>query len=1213
MNNKSVMNNKLVIKCKDLVIDQPDNKTYIYIVGKTTKKENAVVRIDGFTPFSYMELPAYKKWTSRDAKLIFEYFRGKLGSNAPIHYELQRKFNLYGKKPGTYIMLKFLCNWHARSLEKKCLYAHNIRGVYNFNKGDLKVHEQNINPLIKFSALRNIKPSGEVQITTYTPPEEDENISTAKINRFARWNKIEPIILKNSKAIPLRILSYDIECYSVNHNSKIPDPKIPENFIFQIGITVHEDNEDTDKILISLFDCPPIDGARVLNCKNEKELIKVFVDVVNEIDPDIIIGYNILKFDWNYIIERAEYLGVFLYLTTLSCINSIKASARELTWSSSAYKTQKFRYLEIPGRPNIDILPEIERNYRFDTYSLNYVSQILLGEQKDDVSAKQIFRIIQFCLEMKEYRSKKILTKEDIVLIKDYFKKEVHEEELFDYDGKKTVIKIIYDAVINAKTSKDMKYALALGIWFIGKYCVQDTKLPIRLMVKLHILDNLEQMANTASIPISFLQTHGQQIKILSQVYHRTLRQNMVIPFKGYHQETIKKYQGAKVFKAVPGDYNNVSCLDFASLYPSIIQAYNIGWDTLVRDDSVPDEMCNIIEFDEHYLCEHDPDVISGKKKCAVGKTKRTKQKDGSYIDEEIITLCGRSKYRYLKVVEEDGAIKNEGVLPSLLRDFLTERKKVKKIMAFNEIGVKMNRGVETDEDVEYYEKMGWKRIEKDSLSEEQIKDMTLEAIRANSQQLALKVVANTGYGCLGAKTGFVPLLEGAASVTAKGRQLIEQSAKYTEEHYPLSRLVYGDTDSIMVCFNEGSLEKDFYMARKVSAEITNILPSVLVLEFENMYGRMVLLSKKRYITYRVNEKGEIIGTTKKGVVLARRDNCVYLREVYSNAVNSVLQNKSKDEVMYSIYDDCYKLFTRSIPEKKLVIVKSVQDPKEYHEDSTVSHVMLARKMIARGDDVPPNTRLEYLFLNINDPEKEKLQGNKIEDYYYYRDNKLKLGLKYDPVYYLEKQLAKPLSELIRVKYPNKTIVYIDPETFIFGTINKLPITIQKDISCRKTRREKVSCLREVCKDKMVTVKDNKKYEEVLTLCDMWLDSVPEHREEIYCRIFGNISSLSSVDINTIQRLKGDEKLRYLINDTVEEPPKELLYQCRRLFCMNMIKRIRTYYGIKAKRWHKPYQSKTTTITIDENLMKDMVIAHKSYKQVVGHLKSLFSPFEFVE
>jgi len=90
-------------------------------------------------------------------------------------------------------------------------------------------------------------------------------------------------------------------------------------------------------------------------------------------------------------------------------------------------------------------------------------------------------------------------------------------------------------------------------------------------------------MARVTGVPISFLLSRGQSIKVLSQLLRKAKQKNLVIPNikgQGSGQDT---FEGATVLEARAGFYEKpIATLDFASLYPSIMMAYNLCYCTLV-------------------------------------------------------------------------------------------------------------------------------------------------------------------------------------------------------------------------------------------------------------------------------------------------------------------------------------------------------------------------------------------------------------------------------------------------------------------------------------------------------------------------------------------------------------------------------------------------------------------------------------------------------
>ena len=90
--------------------------------------------------------------------------------------------------------------------------------------------------------------------------------------------------------------------------------------------------------IMTLGSCAPIVGSEVMSFDREPDLLRKWADLVRKTDPDIIIGYNILKFDLPYLIDRANKLNVreFKYLGRVK--NSV-VRMRDTVFSSRAYGT----------------------------------------------------------------------------------------------------------------------------------------------------------------------------------------------------------------------------------------------------------------------------------------------------------------------------------------------------------------------------------------------------------------------------------------------------------------------------------------------------------------------------------------------------------------------------------------------------------------------------------------------------------------------------------------------------------------------------------------------------------------------------------------------------------------------------------------------------------------------------------------------------------
>ena len=119
------------------------------------------------------------------------------------------------------------------------------------------------------------------------------------------------------------------------------------------------------------------------------------------------------------------------------------------------------------GRVQVDMMQVIVRDHKLRSYSLNSVSYHFLKEQKEDVPHQII--------------------------------SELQDDN--DFTRRRLAI-----------------------------YCIKDAHLPLRLMEKLMCIFNLTEMARVTGVPISFLFSRGQQIKVASQLYRKAKTLNLIIP-----------------------------------------------------------------------------------------------------------------------------------------------------------------------------------------------------------------------------------------------------------------------------------------------------------------------------------------------------------------------------------------------------------------------------------------------------------------------------------------------------------------------------------------------------------------------------------------------------------------------------------------------------------------------------------------------------------
>ena len=1254
-------------------IEEDDTSKLVFHVSGMTKEQKTVqIQIENFKPHVYLQLPKRINWDKLKCKKVVDYFKNTMKRGAPVDYRLKKKDILYYKKEALFIYLSFSTSKACKDFIYRCSQKLFINGIGSFQPDEFLVHEHNIDPILKFTASKKIHLADWISVKETIHEDEselsieDRKFSTSDIDMYVDYQDVEPYIMKEVVILKPLYCSFDIECYSTNHNSKLPDPDEPENKVFQISMYFGKFNDDTyhKSYLLSLFNPFEIEGSTLVKFKTEKDLLMYFSKLIRKKDPLFFEGYNIMKFDWTYMIKRAKFLGIQPNFLNISRLIGKKAELCKVNWSSSAYGEQEFLYPDCHGRTQLDVILEVERNFKLPIYSLNAVAERFLGEHKDDITPRQLFMFYK-------------ITQDILPLInEDTNLKELQKRIKSILPFRKThgVVRKHRRKMLNCEDHSTLKSLVRECLTMTLKYCKQDTILPVKLVDKLKLLTTMEAMSNVMHIPMSYLHTRGQQIKVLAQVYRETFHNNLVIPFNKKNPNKKKEnYEGAIVAEAHAGDYDNVGTVDFFSLYPSIMIAFNICHTTLIEDKNTPDEDCYVLEWTSHVGCSHDP-------------LKRKKKKNN-----QDIMVCGDFKCRFKRVVtnynESTGTIirENEGILPRMLRNLLMSRSDVKKEMFKEEARLKMNRGTASDEDMEIYKKCKFEIIEKDSLSEKEDKELETKVNVLNAKQLAIKVSANSTYGSLGADQGYIPLISGAASVTAMGRQLITMANKKIRDTWKNCKIIYGDTDSLMIIFQGCNMKESFDKCIEASKVATHFLKSWILkvdenykvdigngkfislnkinskseyfsnlslenkikvldyeyipvdLSFETLYERFLLLTKKRYIAYPVNKDGKRMGVTKKGVVLTRRDNSQFVRIIYKKITDGILDRKDEQNVMYELYDEIHKLFTKQVPDENLIIYVGVKKlieyakkkkfdiggkPTEFYVDkdgdpiddvvgpldprlvyTNIPQVILSLKLLKRGTDIPPNTRLEHIYLENKDAIHK---GEKADDYTYYKENKDVEGFKPDYLLYLD-SLQTPITELLNVKFPRRDIILYekleDAITRVFS--DEVTKNIGEYKVCLLARTTKYTKNEYTCSKEGIVSSSEKvgwdalkkiKYTSKMKIPkDVWED-------------FINKKIIKGATTNRVYNYKGIlAKVEYVLESTKKggindfskdnETEKEIIKVCGMYKNRDLLTRIHSYHHVKKRPVKKPTQ-------IGEKLIKGtkIYILKGIHKGEFGHV-----------
>jgi DNA polymerase elongation subunit (family B) len=969
--------------------EKEENITAIRVYGLNRKNENVCLRIDDFTPFVYLELPTIL-WTNTSETRLINKINSMLGEKKPLYSKIFYKKRLYyahidsktkKRKKFPYLKLSFSTHLDIKNLYYKLRNSVVIDRV----SYKLKIHEQDASSILQLTSTRKISTADWIEFTGKRI--KDNNKITLCQNEFVVKSKnMDPNKTHIAKASPL-IMGFDIEVNSTNP-SAMPNHEKPGDKIFQISCVLFRqgnNEEKMEKFLLSLGEPDPAsvgNDTEIYMYETEHDLLLGYTEFIKDNNPNIIVGYNILNFDIPYMIDRSKMNYCNHEFSKQGFDRYGTATEKTIKWSSSAYGNQTFQFLDAEGRLYVDLLPLVKRDYKMNNYKLKTISTFFLGDTKDDLSVKGIFKCYRLGIK--------------------------NNEGVYDKKAKK-----------------------AMGV--VGKYCVQDSALVIRLFNKLQTWIGLCEMAKTCNVPIFYLYTQGQQIKVYSQIYLYCMHNNYVVEKDGYVAEENERLVGATVFEPIAGVYDIVLPFDFSSLYPTTIIAYNIDYSTLVIDPSVPDEDCNVMKWQDCNGCEHD---------------KKPRNKKPKHI------ICQKRYFRFLK--------EPKGVMPTVLENLLGARKHTKnqikvinKILEFKKIDEK--EYILVKELIPDVLDMLEKEVD---IPESVITELKKLIDVLDKRQEAFKVSANSMYGSMGVTRGYLPFMPGAICTCAMGRKNIDIVSKIIPEKYG-GQLIYGDTDSNYIIFPKlKTASENWDHAVYVAKEVTKLFPHPINLEFENViYWRFFILTKKRYMYKKCLRDGIVdqkIG--KKGVLLARRDNSEFIRNIYETFIMMVFNKSTRQEITYYITDVIHRLCSHYYSYKHFVVTKSIKghgkgdvipfinekgikkgmmgnysvtllsneikertrqftlkncsSAKEYYINCLPAVVQLAERMRKRGQRVDEGTRIEYVISTLGGHKAK--QCIKVEDATYFGQHSSVLKLDY--MYYL-KLMCNPFDNVLNILY----------------------------------------------------------------------------------------------------------------------------------------------------------------------------------------------------
>ncbi|XP_052867635.1 DNA polymerase alpha catalytic subunit [Anopheles cruzii] len=547
--------------------------------------------------------------------------------------------------------------------------------------------------------------------------------------------------------------------------------------------------------------------AKVTKCESERSLLSWFLSTFQVLDPDLVVTFDSYDFQLDLICQR-------LMTTKMALWNRV---GRLKVKSPASKRVDDF----FVGRMICDVKTSAEELIRSRAYDLNTLCTEVLkvgeGERKD----------------------------------------------------------VLLDEIPTMYEQADSLVQL-VGL------TMQDNFYTLRLMCELNALPLALQITQIAGNLMNRTLHGGRAERNEFLLLHAFHERDYILPDKappqtagsrkdgGAATEEKRKpkskaaYAGGLVLDPIKGFYDKfVLLMDFNSLYPSIIQEYNICFTTVL------------------------PPAVSG---------------EGGG-DEELAepTILATTEI---------------GILPRQIRKLVESRRAVKQLMKAPD------------------------------LSPEQ-------AMQYHIRQMALKLTANSLYGCLGYTRSRFYAQHLASLITQKGREILLNTKSIVERmNY---QVIYGDTDSIMINTNITDYEQVFRIGAGIKQHV-NKTYRCLELDVDGIYKYLLLLKKKKYAAVTISKKpgdtgGDYVCSQElKGLDIVRRDWSRIAVMAGKMILGQILSDAPMDDRIGNIHVQLEKLKddlqAGTLSLQLLEITKQLTRPlSEYADGGQLPHVQVAKRM----------------------------------------------------------------------------------------------------------------------------------------------------------------------------------------------------------------------------------------------------------------------------
>ncbi|XP_041662079.1 DNA polymerase zeta catalytic subunit isoform X2 [Cheilinus undulatus] len=624
------------------------------------------------------------------------------------------------------------------------------------------------------------------------------------------------------------------------------DAPLPDEDSTQLtgAIVVDKDHQNRDqghRRTAPLLVRSGVSGLQVTYATDEKELFQELITIMRRFDPDILVGYEVQMHSWGYLLQRAAALGGDL----CQQLSRVPGDSKEnrFTADRDEYGADTMTEISIIGRITLNLWRVMKTEAALNNYTFENVAFHLLHQRFPTYSPRTL---------------------------SDWFD---HNTDLYR--------------------------------WKMVDHYVSRVRGTMQLLQQQDIVGRTSELARVFGIQFYHVLTRGSQYRVESMMLRVAKPLNYIPVTPSVQQRAQARAPQCIPLVMEPESRfysNSVIVLDFQSLYPSIVIAYNYCYSTcLGHVDSLgtPDEFkfgCTSLRVPPELLYQLRNDIT---------------------VSPNGVAFVKSSVRR--------------GVLPSMLEEILNTRIMVKQSMKTYK-----------------QDKALMRLLDARQLGLKLIANVTFGYTAANySGRMPNMEVGDS-------------IVHKARETLERAIKLVNDTKKWG------ARVVYGDTDSMFVLLKGATKEQAFKIGNEIAEAVTATNPKPVKLKFEKVYLPCVLQTKKRYVGYMyesLDQKEPVFDA--KGIETVRRDGCPAVSKILERSIKLLFETRDISQVKQYVQRQCVKVLDGRASMQDLTFAKEYRGSGSYRPGACVPALELTRRMMAYDRRLEPRVgeRVPYVVV----------------------------------------------------------------------------------------------------------------------------------------------------------------------------------------------------------------------------------------------------------